>query len=243
MTSNRFFVPSKALAGERVELTGKEHHHLSRVVRVKAGHEVWLFDGRGASCRAEVEAVTADRTRLRIVERGEGETAERRIILAQALLKPKAMELVIQKATELGVGVLAPVTAERSVSRVEDKAARKVERWETIAREAAKQCGAPVLPVLRPPRTLEATLAEEAASRRVYLSEHGGRHLRELLGEMGSDGKEGVLFAVGPEGGWTPAEEELLRRSGCQAASLGPLILRAETAALCVAAAALLWTG
>jgi 16S rRNA (uracil1498-N3)-methyltransferase len=234
-------VPKSSLGPARVELEGREHHHLSRVARVQAGERIWLVDEEGGGYYAEVEGVGEQSTRLRIIDRREGQPPALRLVLMQALLKPKAMDWLIQKATEVGVSVIIPTSAERSLSHLEDQAGKKAARWAAIVREAAKQCRSRFLPEIRPLCSLRDALLGERTSRLFYLSERGGRPLRDVLGEgfKGSSG-DSVLLGVGPEGGWTVSEEETLRDGGCQALSLGDRILRAETAALCAASAVLL---
>ena len=245
MTSSRFFIRKASLEGDVVELEGREHHHLSRVARVEAGDRVQLFDEEGTDYDAEVEDVGERGTRLRVLGRKSGDQPRLPVVLAQAMLKSKAMELVIQKGTEIGLAAIVPVTAERSVARVEDKADRKVERWQAIAREAAKQCKNGFPPRISRPCSLEEAVGQDLDGRRFYLSETEGRDLGEVL-RAGPEGglRSPVLLLVGPEGGWSRAEEEFMRLRGCEAVSLGKRVLRAETAALCAASAVILmWNG
>jgi len=241
LTSNRFFAAKASVHGDRVELEGREHHHLSRVARVKAGDRVRLFDEDGTDYLAEVEEVGSGLTRLRILECAAAGRPGLRVILAQALLKPKSMEWLIQKATEIGLAAIVPLTAERSVARVDERAEKKAVRWRAIAREAAKQCKNGLPPDIEPPCALERYLQRDRDGRRFYLSENEGRAWRDILRE-GMDGAAAspVVILIGPEGGWAPAEEETLKRNGCEAVSLGERVLRAETAALCAASAVIL---
>jgi 16S rRNA (uracil1498-N3)-methyltransferase len=244
VTSNRFFVAKAAVVEDRIELEGREHHHLSRVARVKPGDRVRLFDEDGTDYVAEVEDARGGVTKLRVLEREAAPRPGLRVVLAQALLKPKSMELVIQKATEVGVSAIVPLTAARSVARADDKAELKAERWRAIAREAAKQCKNGLPPDIEPPCTIEQCLRRDRDGRRFFLSENGGRPWRDVLKE-GLDGgpPSPVLILIGPEGGWAPAEEEIMRRKGCEAASLGERVMRAETAALCAASSVILMWG
>jgi 16S rRNA (uracil1498-N3)-methyltransferase len=139
LTSNRFIVKQKNLRPTHAFVEDQEHHHLSRVLRMGAGDRVWLVDEEGNSYLAEVEEVGRRRTRLLILERKEAAAGKLRLVLAQALIKSRTMDLVIQKATELGVGVIIPVTAARSVVRMNEEGSGKLERWRKIAAEAAKQ--------------------------------------------------------------------------------------------------------
>jgi 16S rRNA (uracil1498-N3)-methyltransferase len=159
--------------------------------------------------------------------------------LGQALLNAKKMEFVIQKAAELGAAAVIPIVTERSWRAKEEKVGRRGERWSRIAREAAKQSGRGDVPeVAGAARRLVDFVRERAAARRLFLSEHGGRLLREVLTDSTgrSDPPASVVIVVGPEGGWTAAEEETLKGAGFEAVSLGGAVVRTETAALAATA-------
>lgn len=242
MTSERFFVREDQIHDTHVDLDGEEHHHLSRVVRVKKGDVVWLIDGTGHQHRALVQKMAPKTTRLLILESLPAAAPSRRITLAFAVLKAKAMDWLLQKATELGAAALVPVIAARTVVRMPDPEdlTKKLERWTRIVREAAKQSGRPHLPSLSPPVSLDRFLEIEHPKRSLFLFERAGRELSELfrngfLGGKNSEGQErgdDILVLVGPEGGWTNAEAMDILERGFEAVSLGDNVLRAETAAL-----------
>lgn len=237
MTSNHFFVPKSGFKGERVILSGSEGHHLSRVLRARAGEDVWLFDEEGVRYLARIECLTRAAVELQIRERHPPFETVTRLTLAQSILKAKAMDEVVEKAAELGVAAVIPVLSARSVAKIGDRdSPRKIQRWERIAREAAKQARTGRPPLVAAPRPLDDFLADCRSPVKIVLSEHGGRRLREILNEAGApDGERPpseAALVVGPEGGWTPAEEEAFSGRGFAAASLGRTILRAETAAL-----------
>jgi 16S rRNA (uracil1498-N3)-methyltransferase len=236
LTSNHFFVKQKDLHPPYARLGGEEHHHLSRVLRVRPGEKVWLVDEQGSSFRAEVVEVERWQTRLLLLEKEEPSPAKIRLILAQALIKPKNMDLVIQKATELGVREVVPVEASRSVLRLEGREGAKVERWQRIAREAAKQSRRTDIPLIHTPRAFPVFLESRDESEKLILSEDGGTFLRDILldgpGSSATPGRSGVVLLVGPEGGWSKEEEQLAMEKGFAAVSLGKRILRSETAAL-----------
>lgn len=240
MTSNHFFISKARARGDVFVLDGREHHHLSTVLRARPGDEVVLFDEDGAKYAARVEEITAAATTLACLSRTPGETRRTRIILAQALLKAKTMDFVVQKAAELGLGEFFPVAAVRSVAKLEEKSGRKTARWEQIAREASKQSRLGLGLRIHAPRSLTAFLADPPAAMKLVLSENGGRLMRDLL--QGSvtavpdTSPDAVAVLVGPEGGWTPGEEETIVERGFEPVSLGRPILRAETAALSAAA-------
>ena len=235
MTANQFFVPLIADGAERISLEGDEHRHLARAARVRAGEEVWLFDGRGRRCHARVEKVTRDRTDLAVLGTEEPETPGTRIALAACLVESKKLETILEKAVELGCADFVPVVSARSLKASGERTGRKLERWRRIAREAAKQCKSRLLTEVHPPRPLKDVLGDPGAERRLFLSEHGGRPLKDILTASAEppDGPPArVLLLVGPKGGWTAGEEREIRQAGFEAVSLGRRILRAETAAL-----------
>jgi 16S rRNA (uracil1498-N3)-methyltransferase len=237
LTSNHFFVPNSGFEGDTAVLRGAESHHLGRVLRAKAGEEVWIFDEEGARFRARIETLTREEAVLRIVEREASPGCPTRITLAQSLLKPKAMDWLVRKAAELGAATIVPIKTARVVSRpAEAEGGRKSERWSRIALEASKQSRSGRPPAIEAPKALSDFLTECRAAVKIVLSEHGGRRLGDLVIE--AERREGgrppaeAALLVGPEGGWTEEEEEASIRNGFSAGILGPRILRAETAAL-----------
>lgn len=241
MTSNHFLVKQRNLRPPHALVDEDEHHHLSNVLRVIPGREVWLVDEQGSTYRAEVEEVRRHQTRLLILEKREARADKLRLVLAQALIKPKNMDLVIQKATELGVGEIIPVEAARSVVRLSEREAGKLERWRKIAAEASKQSRRSILPVIQEPRAFLRFLQARDEHRKLILCEAGGVNLREILdsGPARQGVPEGatVVVLVGPEGGFTPEEQVLAIGRGFEAVSLGSRLLRSETAALAALAA------
>ncbi len=236
MTSNRFLVKPENLRLPYARLEGEEHHHLSRVLRVRPGERVWLVEEGEGAFRAEVLEIGPNETRLRVLEGERVGTTEMPVILAQSLIKPKNMDLVIQKATELGVREIVPVEASRSVSRIGGRGAPKLARWQRIAREAAKQSRRTDIPSVSPPQPFSDFLGSRKEPRKFILCEAGGTLMRDLLTgppvETAPAGDRGVVLLVGPEGGWSGEEESRAFDHGFQAASLGTRILRSETAAL-----------
>jgi 16S rRNA (uracil1498-N3)-methyltransferase len=239
VTANQFYVPLIAEGAERIVLQGDEHRHLARAARVRAGEEIWLFDGRGRRCHARVEKVTGDRTDVVVLEMEEPEHPRTRIALAPCLVESKKLETILEKAAELGCSDFLPIVSARSLRVSGESTDRKLERWRRIAREAAKQCKARLLTEVHPPRPLQELLRDPGADKRLFLSEHGGRPLKDILTASAPE-PEGppvrVLLLVGPKGGWTEREESEIRQAGFEAVSLGRRVLRAETAALAGAA-------
>jgi 16S rRNA (uracil1498-N3)-methyltransferase len=250
VTSNHFFIPKARAAASVLVLEGREHRHLGRVLRARPGDVVTLFDEEGAKYTARIEEIAAEATTLVCLERTPGEARRTRIGLAQGLLKAKTMDFVVQKSAELGLSDFFPVTAARSVARFEGegagsgKVARKIGRWEQIALEAAKQSRLGRAVRIHAPLSLDEFLADPPPDAALFLSERRGSLLRDVLRDAGDAPPATAAVLVGPEGGWTDAEEEAIAGRGYRAVSLGRSVLRAETAAL--AAAALLahfWNG
>jgi 16S rRNA (uracil1498-N3)-methyltransferase len=239
LTSNQFYCPRIDRETSRVVLEGAEHHHLAKVARVGADETVWLFDAGGSRYRARVETVEKGRAVLELLERAAPEEPRLKLVLAQALLPTKKIELILQKASELGISGFIPVETVRSLKSPGDRSGRKTERWARIAREAVKQSKGTAAPAVSPPRRLKDLLTGPAVGLRIFLSERGGKPLRILLLEGGEGGKRvpsSMIVFVGPEGGWTEAEEKSLREAGCEAISLGRRVLKAETAAVAAVA-------
>ena len=138
MTSNRFFIEKLKLdTSPFLFLSGKEHHHLSRVARTRPKETVWLFDGKGTNYLARVEEISREKTRLKILKTVVSTEPKVKIYLGQAILKARKMEDVLQKATDLGIAAFIPIRSERSIIKIHDRARKRTERWEKIAREAA----------------------------------------------------------------------------------------------------------
>ncbi len=235
---HRFHLPPAACQGSRLELPEPEARHALQVLRLGRGDPLAVHDGAGTVLLCRVAATSRRTVQLDVLERRLHPRPGPCLTLCQAVAKTRAMEFIIQKATELGAARLVPVLAERSVPRLAPAgAAGRAARWREIAIEAMKQCGAPWLPEIRPPAPLAEVLARpepcdlalvaaltpHAAPARVALEPlRRAPHLETLH----------VVLWVGPEGDFTPAELEAILRSGARAVSLGPRVLRCETAAL-----------
>ncbi len=244
MSRRRFFAPPEAFAdtdGRAVLLAEDEARHLRDVLRLERGAEAFVFDGEGREYRCAVEESGRVRVMLKVLEQVEAARRESplNLELAVALLKGEKFDLVVQKATELGASKVLPVVTKQADVRLRDErdAARRVSRWQRIALEAAKQSGRALVPTIAAP-LLFASLVEafaEAPKLRLMFSEREGRGLSETIGKA-STGISAVTAMVGPEGGWTDEEIEQARAGGWNIVTLGGRILRAETAAISVAA-------
>lgn len=235
MTANRFFIQKRLRESTSIYLGGHEHHHLSKVARIKPGDQVWLFDGSGNQYRSCVEEIGEKKTRLFVLERIQRKEPDVKITLGQVILKAKNMDLVVQKATELNTDVIVPVLSERTIVKIDGVQDKKRERWRRLAIEASKQCGRSTVPEIREPLSLRSLIEKNSASKKLFLSERGGTSLREIL--MNPLNKKigipkSVILLVGPEGGWTEIEEQDMMDSCYEAVSLGSHTLRSETAAI-----------
>jgi len=235
-----YIAPETWVSGGPLQPGPEEAHHLMRVLRLREGAAVEAFDGRGrlAQCRAR----TGGR-RLVLEVQGEEqvEPPRTRLVLACGIVRPQRMDWCVQKATELGMMRFVPLLCERNrAGRAEAAAAGRVERWRRIAQEAARQCGRAYVPEIASPQPLEKVLAEIAGAGRLRLfcvPEPGAESLRQVLEEADRVPGELVVL-IGPEGDFSRREKSLGRESGCRLVDLGGNILRSETAALYVCAAA-----
>jgi len=234
----RFFVD--AVSGNAAELTGSGARHLTRVLRAEPGQRYEISDGRTAWL-AEIAEASGQRVVFRTIEPVETREPGVSITLCAALIKFDRLEWLIEKATELGVERIQPVEAARSERGLLAASARRAERWERIAREAAEQSRRLRAPEILPAARLEDSLAEGGGVR-FRLEEDAAPPLASWLTQPLAEGRE-VLLLAGPEGGWTAGERDATARAGWQPASLGPRVLRAETAAIAaVAVVVSAWT-
>jgi 16S rRNA (uracil1498-N3)-methyltransferase len=235
MRQTRLFIPPaelrSAAAAASLTVTGPEHRHLARVLRVERGDPVTLFDGAGREVEARVARVGRAETELALTEAPAAQPVASRaaVVLLVAVPRGGRMDLLVQKTSELGVSRIVPVFAARAVARPE--AGRRI-RWLKIAREAARQCGRADVPVVEAPMALAAALdLPDLPARRFALWEaERGRSLRASLAEARDP--EDTALLVGPEGGFARDEIDAVQAAGFVPVGLGPSILRVETAAI-----------
>jgi 16S rRNA (uracil1498-N3)-methyltransferase len=195
-----------------------------------------VFDGHGSEAKARITEIAREQVKFQILAKAATPRTIHPVWLAQALTKAKSMDLIIEKATELGVSELAPLQSEHSIAHVDDeKAEAKVEKWQKLTVEAAKQCGQNWLPVVHSPRAPKDFVTEvpRGAVKLIASLQHEARPLKAVLRENLPGLKSGtpIVVMIGPEGDFTPAEIGQARSAGFIPVSLGKIILRAETAA------------
>ena len=230
MARRRFFVDQ--VRNGRAELEGEDAHHLTRVLRVEAGQKFEISDNSRVWL-AEVETARKNLVTFTVLHEIEAAPELATITLYAALVKFERLEWAIEKATELGVSRIVPVETNRSEQGLFQGATKRVERWRRIAREASEQSRRLRVPEIADPAKLDSAIADPA-THRVLLDENPGA--APLLAAIQVSRTDSVSLLVGPEGGWIDEERRRLADSGWTPASLGPLILRAETA-VCAALA------
>jgi 16S rRNA (uracil1498-N3)-methyltransferase len=231
----RFYLPPEQCRADPLLLSGGQAHHAADVLRLKRGEEVSVLDGAGGEVFCRVGAVSRNQIALQAHSWVSEPPPPWRITLAQAIPKGKLFEAIIQKATELGVWRIAPLLSERVAVHLEGQAIEhKARRWRQTAVEAIKQCGQRWLPRVEPPVTPRAWLARgEKFDLTLVASLQGDSGHPRACFPGGAPRPKTLCVWVGPEGDFTPLEMEAIQGAGAQPITLGPLVLRSETAALC----------
>jgi 16S rRNA (uracil1498-N3)-methyltransferase len=229
MRLNRVYVEVPLSGRIRLEIDGTAANHVAKVLRLRAGDPLILFDDAGGEYTATVAELTRDAVR---VDLGEYLATNResplRVTLAQGVSRGERMDVVVQKATELGVKRIVPLLAERTVVRLNaGQAANRLRRWRAIAVSACEQCGRNRLPEITAPMSLQEFLVSDLPEGlRLLLQPDGGMRVRDL------PASHAVTLLIGPEGGLAAAEQSAALAAQFRGLSLGPRILRTETAAL-----------
>ncbi len=225
----RFFIDPANITNERGTITGQEARHISMVLRLKPGTLIALFDGNGMVYQAEITAVNKTTVETKILASLCHQAAPPFLSVAQALIKGNKMDLIIQKATELGITAILPTISQHC--DIKSTSASQINRWQRIAHESCKQCGRPT-PMLchaAVPLPQLFAQAEEFSSKIIFWEDEGTRTLNDIHGLQSA---ERILLLIGPEGGFSKQEAASAISHGFSPASLGPRILRAETASI-----------
>lgn len=232
---SRFYIPNPHIQDGLLKIEGDEVKHIRKVLRLKAGDEILVFDGSGK----EFEGTIVEEGRSSVMVKVQGIFSSKgdsslEVTLAQSLLKGEKMDYLIQKATELGVKEIIPFFSSRSVPLLEkSRRPNRHHRWEKIAVEASKQCGRGVVPKIESLQDYPGMLRAASTDHlRLILWEGDGIKLKEVLERSGEKTK--IFFVIGPEGGFSLDEVDEAKRAGFVAVTLGKRILRAETASLCL---------
>jgi 16S rRNA (uracil1498-N3)-methyltransferase len=229
MARRRFFVP--AVRNSEAELTDEDAKHLTQVLRVEAGHIYEISDNENVYL-AEITVARKSRVVFRVVEKLPRPEALTPVTLLVALIKFERLETVFEKATELGATGIRLVRAERSEKGLELAAPKRMQRWRRVVMEASQQSRRATLPEITGPVPLSKALTFDATHRLLLDEERTGASILNLVPE-----KAPTAVLVGPEGGWPAHEREAALAAGWTPVSLGPLVLRTETAAIAALAA------
>jgi 16S rRNA (uracil1498-N3)-methyltransferase len=231
----RFYIPPHAWNPDKLALDAGETHHALDVLRMKIGDRATLFNGQGAEATVEFTAVEKGRIDLKKIAASKTAPLSCALTLGQAIPKGKNMDLIVEKATELGAAALVPLLSERTIVRAdESEALNKRDKWQRVAIEAAKQCGQNWVPTVMKPQTPKAyfQMGEKFDLMLIASLQPDSKSVKQVLAEVGQQKVGRVLILVGPEGDFTPAEINLAKNAGCRPITLGPIILRTETAAI-----------
>lgn len=224
-------------APSEITLQPEESHHLVAVNRARTGATVIAFDGRGTEWTCELVSERKQAAVLKVLARHVREALPHRITLAQALPKGPAMDAIVRKATEIGAARIVPLESERTQVHFDgDRSDKKLEKWQTAALEAAKQCGNPFLPDIAPLQTATAFLASahDYDLKLIASLTPDARSLKTALAHFRAEhgrAPKTAAWLIGPEGDFSPSEYQAATANGWLPITLGPLVLRSETAA------------
>lgn len=238
MPDFRAYAPDASAAAAEIRLAPEESHHLVTVNRCGRGDPVTAFDGHGREWLTECTDPSKSAALLRVKEARQAKPRPHEITLAQALPKGATMDDIVRQATEIGAARIVPLLSERTQVHLDgDRAEKKIEKWRTAAIEAAKQCGNPWLPEIIPIQSFAAFIpAAKDFDLKLIASLHAGATTlkKSLAGYTAKHGRppRQVLWLVGPEGDFSPAEMTAAISAGFLPITLGPLVLRSDTAAV-----------
>ncbi len=240
---HRCFLPHAPFSSGSLSIEGEEAHHALRVMRLRVGDVCEVFDGTGHAAIAEITATQGSSSMvLQVRKMLPAQPPAANIALAIAIPKGNNMELIVQKAVELGVSRIIPLITERTIVRLSAKEAEaKTAKWQRTVLEACKQCGVNALPLLETPQAyksfLQRHIAPDALLMQCALVPHA-RPLREVLEPARAAGQRSCTILIGPEGDFSPAEYTAAEAAGYLPTGLGPIVLRVETAVFMAVSAA-----
>jgi 16S rRNA (uracil1498-N3)-methyltransferase len=235
----RFLVNRQCIDDESITITGDIVHQIRNVLRLQSGERIVVFDNEGLEYTVILDKVEKDQVKGTICHTRQTVEPDIKITLYQALLKSDHFEFVLQKCTEIGVSVFMPIVCERCVVR--KPSANKIQRWEKVIKEATEQSRRGKLPILKSPVSFHEACRSATGTSIIAGIGIDSLKLRNILRQnIDADNCQSINIFIGPEGGFTAPEEEFARSCGIHKVTLGPRVLRAETAGL-VAATAILY--
>lgn len=228
-----FFIDPQDIGEGVAYIRGNDRHHIANVLRMKTGEEVLISTGEDWDYLCSIKSI--DDEKVELIVKSENETARElkvKLVLYQALPKSDKMELIIQKAVELGVYSIVPFTSKRVIVKLDEKSIKnKAERWQRISESAAKQSKRSIIPKVEAPVSFKQMLNATAEYDKVYLAYEDARGIDGAREAFSSAKKyKSIAVCIGPEGGFEEAEIEAAKEAGCEIISLGSRILRTETA-------------
>jgi 16S rRNA (uracil1498-N3)-methyltransferase len=235
----RFLINQPAQPGTVYVINNPDANHISNVLRMKPGDEIWLFDGAGHEFKARLSSLSSGAVTVEVTDSFSCLTDPPiRITVGQALLKNKKTDTVLRQLTELGIDGWIPIHTERSVLKIEkNHETSKTDRWQTIVKESVKQCQRGLIPKIYPPADFEEALdLRRHHDINIICSDKSGETLDLIKARTRQAGTVSIFLLLGPEGGFTPQEIELARQHAFIPAGLGPRILKADTAAIAACA-------
>lgn len=235
MRTIRCYINVELKVGDEIQLPEVTSNHLVRVLRLEPGDSFHLFNGNGLEYQARLSGNSKKYTTALITSSHHPDTESKlRIHLYQSIARGEKMDLILQKATELGVTAFTPIVSDRTEVKLDnDRAEKKLHHWQGVIRSACEQSGRSVLPALNPPIAIKQLALNSHSAQALYLDPKADHRIKSLQISCAED----IILAIGPEGGFSDRDIELLQIAGFQGVSAGPRILRTETAGIAFIAA------
>ncbi len=233
---HRFFVSPDGFSEKTVTIQGPDVNHIRTVLRMKSGDRIRVLDGQGYQYEVCLTGIAKDRVQGEIISQASIQTESPvKVIMGQALIKGSGFDNLVRKATELGVHSIVPLQTQRCVARLASAAeSDRTQRWQRIAEEAAKQCGRSQVPEVNPKTLSVEEFCRQTADCDLKLVFWEDEDKTRLSDVVPRDSVGAIAFLAGPEGGWAEEEIDWLRQAGFQTVSLGPRLLKADSASLVI---------